>query len=129
MNIAIIHGRLGRDPEIKNLQSGQMCSFSIATNEKFKNAAGELQEKTEWFNCVSFGKLAEICSKSLLKGSEVVVEGKISHNSWTDKNGVKQNTAQVKVKEIKFVGAKPKREEPNGNIKPEVQFTADDIPF
>ncbi|MGH9445126.1 MAG: single-stranded DNA-binding protein [Terriglobia bacterium] len=68
VNRVILLGRLGKDPEVKYAASGTaVCRFSLATNESFKNKAGEHQERTEWHSVVCFGKLAEVCGQYLCK--------------------------------------------------------------
>lgn len=87
-------GRLGRDPEMKALASGQpVCSFSLAVSRVWLKE-GEKQEETEWFNVVFFGKQAETISKYCQKGSMLLVEGRMKTRSW-DKDGVKQYRTEL----------------------------------
>jgi len=91
LNKATLIGRLGQDPEIKTFSGGaSVTNFSIATSEKFKNKAGEQQEKTEWHNIQSWGKLGEICKQYLRKGSLVYIEGRIETREYEDKNNVQK---------------------------------------
>jgi single-strand DNA-binding protein len=91
LNKISLIGYLGRDVETKYLESGsQVANFSVAVTEKWKE-----KETTEWFNVVAFGKLAEICSKYLTKGSLVYVEGKIRTRTWDDKDGNKKSKTEV----------------------------------
>jgi single-strand DNA-binding protein len=101
-------GRLGQSPEVKHLESGKtVANFSLATNEKYKNAKGELIENTEWHNLVAWGKTAEIIEKYVQKGSEIAIEGKLTSRSWEDKDGNKRYTTEVVVNELLLMG-KPK---------------------
>jgi single-strand DNA-binding protein len=101
-------GRLGQSPEVKHLESGKtVANFSLATNEKYKNAKGELMENTEWHNLVAWGKTAEIIEKYVQKGSEIAIEGKLTSRSWEDKDGNKRYTTEVVVNELLLMG-KPK---------------------
>lgn len=100
-------GHLGKDPESQFLQSGdQVVHFSIATTERWKNKAGEQQDRTEWHSIVCFGKLAEICSEYLKKGSLVYVEGKIQTRSWDDKEGNKKFKTEILINTMKMLDKK-----------------------
>jgi len=107
LNKATLIGRLGQDPEIKTFSGGaSVTNFSIATSEKFKNKAGEQQEKTEWHNVQSWGKLGEICGQYLKKGSLVYVEGRIETREYEDKNNVKKYATSININEMKMLGSK-----------------------
>ncbi len=76
VNKVILVGNLGNNPELKYRASGAaVCRFSLATNETFKNKAGEVQKRTEWHSIVAWGKLAEICGEYLTKGKQCYIEG------------------------------------------------------
>jgi len=78
-------GFLGKDPEMRFTASGNpVASFSVATNRRWRNAQGEQQEETEWFNIECWNKLAENCNQFLHKGSRVYVEGRLRTRSWED---------------------------------------------
>lgn len=97
-------GNLGKDPELKNLPTGQqVCKFSLAMSEKWKGKDGQMQEKTEWANIVVWGKLAGLCSQYLSKGRQCYVEGKFTTRSWDNKEGVKQYSTEIVAHEIKFL--------------------------
>ncbi|MBI5214510.1 MAG: single-stranded DNA-binding protein [Ignavibacteriae bacterium] len=97
LNRATLIGHLGKDPEVSYTASGiAVAKFSIATNERWKDESGNLQEKTEWHNIVAWRKLAEICGQYLKKGSKIFLEGKIQTRSWDDKNtGIKRYTTEI----------------------------------
>ena len=106
VNKVILVGRLGADPEVKDLGEGNfVANFSMATSEKYKDKSGEMQEKTEWHRIVVWGKLAEICGKYLKKGREAYVDGKLQTRSWEDKEGVTKYTTEVVAKEVQFLGS------------------------
>jgi len=112
INKVIVLGRLGKDPEHKDLGGGNsLCKFSVATTESWKDKQGNKQEETEWHNITAFGKLAEICSKYLKKGSLVYVEGK-NKTSTYEKNGETRYSTEVRISEMKMIGDKPKSEDP-----------------
>lgn len=98
VNKVILVGNLGRDPEVRSMQSGdKVCNLSVATSERWKDRnSGEMQEKTEWHRVVIFDqKLAEVAEKYLRKGSKVFLEGQIQTRKWTDQSGVEKYTTEV----------------------------------
>ncbi len=97
VNKAILVGRLGRDPETRYTSGGQaVANFTLATDETFKDRAGERQKRTEWHRIVLWGKLAEIAQQYLKKGMLVYVEGRIQTRQWEDKrDGQKRTTTEI----------------------------------
>lgn len=108
VNKAIIIGRLTRNPESRTTTSGQVvCSFGVATSRNWKNSSGEKQEKTEYHNIVTWGKLAEICQTYLIKGQMVYVEGRIETRSWEGPDGTKRSRTEIIAENVRF-GPKPR---------------------
>lgn len=100
-------GNLGNAPEVKTLESGKkMARFSIATNESYRNAKGERMTETQWHNLVAWGKVAELVEKYLVKGKEVMIEGKLINRSYNDKDGNKKYICEVQVNELLMLGEK-----------------------
>ena len=100
-------GNLGATPEVKDLDSGKkLAKFSIATNERYKNADGESVEATQWHNVVAWDKTAEIAQKYLDKGSEIAIEGKLVSRSYDDKDGNKKYITEVIAHELLLFGSK-----------------------
>lgn len=97
VNKAILVGRLGRDPETRYTSGGQaVANFTLATDETYKDRAGERQKRTEWHRVVLWGKLAEIAQQYLKKGMLVYVEGRIQTRQWEDKrDGQKRQTTEI----------------------------------
>jgi len=96
VNKVLLIGNLGRDPEIRRLESGAaVAKFSVATNENYKDKSGEWQTITEWHNIVAWRGLAERAERDLKKGSMVYVEGKLTTRKWQDKEGKDQYTTEV----------------------------------
>lgn len=96
INRVILIGNLGRDPEVRTLESGTMVAkFSVATNESYKDRNGEWQDLTEWHDVVVWRALAERAQQQLKKGSQVYIEGKLTHRSWQDQNGNNRRTTEV----------------------------------
>lgn len=88
VNKVILIGNLGKDPEVRHLESGSVVAkFSVATNENYRDKAGEWQTITEWHNIVVWRGLAEKAERSLKKGMQVYIEGKLSTRKWQDKDG------------------------------------------
>lgn len=100
-------GHLGMNPEILNLESGKkLARLSIATNDSYKNAKGEKVEDTQWHNLIAWGKTADIIEQYLKKGNEIAIEGKLTHNSYEDKDGNKRYSTEVVVSEVLMLGSK-----------------------
>ncbi len=96
LNKVILIGRLTRDPEIKALPSGQsVASFGLATNRVFVNKSNQKQEQTEFHNIVLFGRLAEIASQYLKKGSLAMIEGRIRTRNWQDSQGNQRTRTEI----------------------------------
>ena len=98
VNKVILVGNLGRDPEVRRMQSGDaVVNLSIATSETWRDkASGERKEKTEWHRVVIFNKnLADVAEKYLRKGSKVYLEGALQTRKWTDKDGAEKYSTEV----------------------------------
>ena len=94
-------GRLGQEPEIITLDSGKkLAKFSIATNEKYKKANGEIVNDTQWQNLVTWNKNAEIIEQYVTKGKEIAIKGKLTSRSYQDKEGQKRYVTEVVVNEL-----------------------------
>ena len=103
----ILIGNLGRDPEIRNLPSGEaVANISLATNSKYKNRNGEMVEETEWHRVTFFGRLAEIAGQYLKKGGSVYVEGRLKTNKYVDKDGIEKYTTNIIANEMKMLGGR-----------------------
>ena len=138
LNRVMLIGNLGKDPELRYTTSGvAVATFSLATNESWKDADGNLQERTEWHNIVAWKKLAEICGEWLKKGKKVYIEGRIQTRSYDDKNtGTKKyiteivadNMIMLDSKMAPEMGATPLPEAPSGAASGGVK-EEDDLPF
>jgi len=104
VNKAILVGNLGKDPELRYTPSGTaVCTFSLATSERFKNKQGEQQDRTEWHNIVVWAGLAEICGKYLTKGKQVYIEGRIQNRSYDDRDGNKRYISEIVANEMQML--------------------------
>jgi single-strand DNA-binding protein len=108
VNKAIILGNVGKDPEVKVIDSEtKVAQFSVATSETRTNRNGEKQTLTQWHNIVAWKGLAEIVEKYVHKGSPIYIEGKIITRDWTDKNNVKHYTTEIVAETVQLTGSKP----------------------
>ena len=120
-------GNLGNDPELRDANGTPVCSFSVATTERWKDGQGNKQEKTEWHRIVAWGNLANICEQYLGKGSKVYIEGKNKTRKWTDQNSVERYITEIHAKEMEMLG---NAEGGNGNSGNEAPPSyQDDVPF
>jgi len=144
LNKVFLIGRLTRDPEIKNLPSGQKVStFGLATGRFFITKNGEKRQETEFHNIVLFGKLAEISFQYLKKGSLVFIEGRIKTRSWEDEKGNKRSRTEVIAERLQLgpralskerreeesLRAREEKKEEEIPIIEEEEINLDDIPF
>ena len=107
LNKIQVIGRLGGDPEMRATAGGdQVANFSVAASERWKDKQGQQQEQTEWFKCVAWKRLAEICGQYLVKGSLVYIEGKIQTRKWQNQQGVDQYSTEVVVANMKMLDSK-----------------------
>lgn len=99
MNKAILMGYVGRDPEIRYIETRPIASFTLATTERARKGAGnvEIPERTEWHNIVMFDGAAEIAEKYIRKGTRLLVEGKIRTRVWEDRNTIKRYVTEIYV--------------------------------
>jgi single-strand DNA-binding protein len=118
-NKITIVGYLGRDPELRYTPQGTaLCKMSIATTERRKSAAGEMEEHTTWFRVTAWGRQAELANEYLAKGRQVYVEGRLRLEEYTDREGQKRFSAEVSATEIQFLGHRS--ELPGANAMEEV---------
>ena len=96
VNRVILIGNLGKDPEVRRLENGAVVAkFSVATSENYKDKSGEWQTQTEWHDVVCWRNLAERAEQSLKKGTQVYVEGKLTHRTWKDQDGNNRRTTEI----------------------------------
>lgn len=105
-------GYLGKDPEIRYTKDGKaVASFSVGASESWKDKDGNKQERTEWFNCSAFGKLAEIIGQYLKKGSRVYLEGKQRTEKYQAKDGADRYATKMLVSNMIMLDSKPKTQD------------------
>ena len=104
VNKVILVGFVGKNPETRVMQEGNsVTNFSLATTEKYKDKTGEQKSISEWHKISCFGKLSEITSLYVKKGSQLYIEGKITTRSWKDANGVQKYSTEIKADKIEFL--------------------------
>ena len=107
VNKVILVGRLGRDPETRYTGGGQaVANFSVATDETYKDKAGDRQKRTEWHKIVVWGKQAEIAQQYLKKGSLIFIEGRIQSREWQDKEGQKRTSFEIVANNFRMLGGR-----------------------
>ena len=139
-NRITIVGYLGRDPELRYTPDGTpVCDFSVATTERRKDRAGEMQDITTWFRVTVWRRQAELAGQYLSKGRQVYVEGRLIQREYQDRDGNTRYSLEVTATDLQFIGSRGEegsqgRDEPSG--RPRVQeapaaapVTEDDIPF
>lgn len=134
VNSVTILGRLGKDPEIRVMESGKkVASFTVATSESYKDKNGKKVEQTEWHNVSFWGAICDTIEKYLKKGNQIYVEGKLRTRSYEDKGGVKKYTTEIIGNKMVMLGGG--KSEDNKQAQ-EYQFAEssssdemDDLPF
>jgi len=112
VNKVILIGFLGEAPEVRFSQQGRpVGTFSLAVNERWKDAEGALRERVEWFRIVCFGRLAEVCGEYLNTGRHVYLEGRLQTRKWSNREGDKRTTVEVVASQMRSLDRAPK----NGN--------------
>jgi single-strand DNA-binding protein len=136
LNKVFLIGRLTRDPEIKNLPSGTLvCQIGLATDRFYTDKDGKKQQETEFHNIVLFGRLAEIASQYLKKGSLLFIEGRLRTRNWQDNSGNKKSRTEIVAERIQLGPRVQKEVLPPIEEKEEIpiveeeEININDIPF
>ena len=132
MNLLIATGNLGKDAEQRHLPNGDsIVTFSLPVKSGFGDRA-----KVAWVRCTMFGKRGESVLPYLVKGQQVGVSGEFSMNEWTNKEGQKVSTPEIRVNELDLLGGKkaesasvPAQNRPVSTKVVDIQDMSDDIPF
>lgn len=124
MNVVVLGGRIGRDPETRHTQSGEkVVMFSLATD-------GRKKGETDWHTVVTFGQSAEFAERHFTKGASVLVQGRIKYEEWTAKDGTSRKATKVMADRVEFGGSAARRDDEPAPTKPgEFQATDEDVPF
>ncbi len=130
LNKTMLIGNLGADVELRYTKAqNAVANFRLATTERWKDSEGNSQEMTEWHRIVAFGRLAEICSQYLSKGSRIYVEGRLQTSKWQDAEGATRFTTEIIAREMKMLGGGERSDVPvlpeDGHNPP----PTDEVPF
>ena len=107
VNKVILIGNLGQDPELRYTSAGvAVATFTMATNESWKDQDGNTQERTQWHNLVAWRKLAEICGEYLKKGSRIYIEGRLQYRNYDDKSGVKRYVTEIVIDQMMMLDSR-----------------------
>jgi single-strand DNA-binding protein len=140
VNKVILIGNLGKDPELRNFEGGNVvANFSLATTEVYRDRTGNKVEQTEWHNIAMWGKLAEIAGKILRNGAKVYIEGRIKNRSWEDKEGNKRYITEIVAENFTLLGPRQGNGNQGGGTDYEMSHSqpegdknmvvGDDLPF
>jgi single-strand DNA-binding protein len=106
LNKVMLIGNVGKDPEMRYTANGSaVTSFSLAVNRTYQANDGERREETQWFEIVTWNKLAELCSQFLQKGRQTYVEGRLHTRSWEGQDGQKHYRTEVVANTVLFLGS------------------------
>ena len=112
LNKVLLIGNVGRDPEVRYLDSGsaqggqntKVATFTLATTDRYRDRSGELRENTEWHNLVLWRQLADLAEKYIRKGSQIYVEGRIRTRSYNDQQGQKKYMTEIVADNVQLLG-------------------------
>ena len=112
LNKVLLIGNVGRDPEVRYLDSGsaqggqntKVATFTLATTERFRDRSGDTREMTEWHNLVLWRQLADLAEKYIRKGSQIYVEGRIRTRQYNDQQGQKKYMTEIVADNVQLLG-------------------------
>lgn len=139
VNKVILLGSVGKDPEVKDINGTKCATFTLATNETYKDRNGERQTNTEWHTIVCWRNTAEIVEKFVKKGMQLYIEGRIKTRSWDDQSGNKRYATEIFADSVQMLGKKEDSSRPaqHQETRPKYNTTpisagednGDDLPF
>lgn len=138
VNKVIVLGNVGSDADLKFTAGGKpVANFSVAVNESFKNSNGDSVGRVEWFRCVAWNGLAELCGQYLTRGKQVYLEGRLQTRKYDDKEGKARTVTEVVISTLRLLGgsrngagqAPAEHGEPPSTAGSSGPESTDDIPF
>lgn len=131
INRITILGNLGSDPEMRFTPNGTpTCSFRVATNRYYNTPEGERKEETEWFQIVTWNKIAESCNQYLSKGQRVYIDGRVHTRNWDTPDGQKHYRQEVIANQVIFLDRKDNGQKSDNTKNDETNdIDPKDIPF
>ncbi|MBQ6198694.1 MAG: single-stranded DNA-binding protein [Bacteroidales bacterium] len=115
LNKVMLIGNVGKDPEVRYLESNpqnaganpKVATFPLATSERYRDRSGDVRENTEWHNIVAWRNNADVAEKYIRKGTQVYIEGRLRTRQWQDQTGNKRYTTEVVVDTLQLLGKRP----------------------
>lgn len=131
LNKVMIIGNLGKDPEMRFTPQGKpVTTFSLATTRSFTGPEGERRQETEWFDVVTWDRLAETCNQYLAKGRRAYVEGRLHTRSWEGQDGQRRTRMEIIANTVLFLDRAPLAASEEGAAAPAGdEVEAEDLPF
>ena len=136
VNLVILVGNAGREPEVKTFDSGKIASVSIGTNsykKKDQLSTGAYTSHVEWHRLVFYNELADVAQKYICKGKKIYIQGYLRTRKYTDKNNQQQHSTEIVVSEVQFFTGDEKHLIPNEKSAQANSYTEpdfeDDIPY
>jgi single-strand DNA-binding protein len=124
INKLIVLGHVGADADLKFTAAGKpVANFSVAVNESFKNSKGDNIDRVEWFQCVAWNGLAEVCGQYLTRGAQVYIEGRLQTRKYDDKDGAARTSTEVVVRTLRLLSG-PRDGSKHGETVREEQLSA-----
>ncbi|MCX6013017.1 MAG: single-stranded DNA-binding protein [Chloroflexi bacterium] len=128
LNKVMIIGNLGKDPEMRFTPNGNpVTSFSVATSRSYTSPEGERKQETEWFDVVTWNRLAETCNQFLTKGKRAYIEGRLRTRSWEGQDGQKHSRIEIIANTVLFLDRQAAATMPEDASSAEIE--PEDIPF
>ncbi|MBU0731358.1 single-stranded DNA-binding protein [Patescibacteria group bacterium] len=129
LNKVMLIGRVTQDPELRTIPSGHsVVSFGLATNRRWKDQQGQMQDQAEFSNIVAWRKLAETISQYVKKGSRLYVEGRLQTRNWEDQNGVKKYRTEIVCDTMIMLDSKGAAPAPQTQAQPQQQAQTAPVP-
>lgn len=127
MNLVVLIGNLGADPEIRYLPSGtQIARMRLAVNEFWNDRnTGERHQKTHWITLSAFGRIAERCQKFLKKGQRIGVSGSLDYQEWSDRDGNRRTKIEVRIRELEMLSIRSQDEQNQYTINEKAHPSSD----
>lgn len=124
VNKVILLGRVGQNPEIKDVQGKPLATFSLATSERWSDKTGQVRENTEWHNIEAWHTLADLISNYVKKGDQIYIEGKIKTDSW-EQDGIKRYKTKITAIALTFISSNSKVQKEQNTT----ESAEDNLPF
>ncbi len=131
LNKVMIIGNVGTDPEMRFTPNGNpVTSFRIATSRNYTAGDGERRQETEWFDVITWNRLAETCNQFLIKGKRAYVEGRLRTRTWEGQDGIRRSRIEIVANRVIFLDRRPIATLPEeGAVAAREELEVEDLPF